>query len=654
MKTKLLLLCLLAASQILTAQDYRFGKVSKEELLEKSHPLDSTANAAILYREVKTNFEYSQEKGFFLVTEVFERIKIYNQKGFDWANKKIKLHLGKSSAKEEMYNLKGMTYYLTQDGKIEEEKLRKDGIFEKEVSEFLETTNFTMPSVRKGCVIEYKYKVRSPFIANVDTYQFQEEIPINKLNMRFAAPEYFNYKPYQKGWVPFQIDDSKNTKTFYLGNGTNKIKCMEQVYEVNLDNVPALKEESYTNNIDNYKTALKFELTYTHFPNSIVETYATTWEDVSKTIYSSDNFGGQLAQSNYFDDDLEAFLSGIDADNKMLAIFEFVKQKMNWNSYFGYHAHEGVKKAYKNATGNSGDINLMLTAMFRHAGLDANPVLVSTKNHGIPLFPTRTGFNYVISAVEKDGAITLFDATNKYGEPNVLEQEIMNWQGRIIRKDGSSAWVSLASGKRAVRNTMVTANLASMQISGKSQNRYTGHYAMSFRKTYNNLGTEAARKKLEAGKTGTEISEIAFENLDQPYNPVNLSYNFESFDAVEKIGNKLYLSPMLFMAIDENPFKLKQRNYPIDYGYPQKDNYIITIEIPKNYRIESIPENVFFKVESVGSFKYMASNNGNKIQLLVEFLIDKPMVAASKYESLKKFYDLLIAKEKEKIVIEKI
>ena len=59
-----------------------------------------------------------------------------------------------------------------------------------------------------------------------------------------------------------------------------------------------------------------------------------------------------------------------------------------------------MRKAYKDKTGNVAEINLMLTAMLRYAGINANPVLVSTRSNGIALFPNRTAFNYVIAAVE--------------------------------------------------------------------------------------------------------------------------------------------------------------------------------------------------------------------------------------------------------------
>ena len=78
MKTKLFLLSFCLTITVL-AQDYKFGKVSKEELQEQYNPLDSSASASYLYKKRKTFFEYIQGDGFRLITEVHERVKIYNQ-----------------------------------------------------------------------------------------------------------------------------------------------------------------------------------------------------------------------------------------------------------------------------------------------------------------------------------------------------------------------------------------------------------------------------------------------------------------------------------------------------------------------------------------------------------------------------------------------
>jgi len=51
----------------IVAQNYKFGKVSKEELEEEFYPLDSTADAVYLLKERKTYYSYNSNKGFEIV-----------------------------------------------------------------------------------------------------------------------------------------------------------------------------------------------------------------------------------------------------------------------------------------------------------------------------------------------------------------------------------------------------------------------------------------------------------------------------------------------------------------------------------------------------------------------------------------------------------
>ncbi len=673
MKSKLLLLAFIVCSFYgSVAQNYKFGKVSKKELLQQEHPKDPTSNAAILYREIHTNFDYTSDSGFYMITDVFERVKIYNKEGFDWASKEIELYQGSSGADDEISGLKAYTYYLGNGDKIEEIKLKSDGIFEEETNKYIHKVKFTMPDLREGCVIEYKYTIKSPFINNIDEFRFQETIPVEKVDVRFASPEYFVFKTHQKGWVPYKIDKSARDRTIPLSNsrsqydiygnmtskgGTRDLKFKEDTYTIELDNIPAMKEETFAGNIDNYSTGLKFELSYVDFPGSSLQSYSTTWEDVSKGIYEIDSFGHELKRSNYFEDDLDNLLSGVSSpEEKINRIFSYVVNKMTWNNYTSYYTNEGVKEAYKKGSGNVADINLMLVAMLRKANLNADPVLVSTKDHGMPLFPTRNGFNYVIAGVELPDGILLLDATSKNAEMGILKSSVMNWQGRIIKKDGTSSWVSLSPQVPAVKSAMVNVDIQpDLSVTGQAKSRFTGNYAFRYRTEFKVLNEDAQRKEIEKNANEVELSNLHFENLENLGKPVSLEYDFESLDAVEDVAGKLYFSPMVFMATKESPFKPETRQYPIDFGYPMKDRYIINIELPKGYKVESLPENAVFNLgENTGNYRYLISQMGNKLQLSVEFSMNQSFIAADEYGNLKKFYELLIAKENEKVVLSKV
>lgn len=647
------------------AQNYNFKKVSKEELLQNQHPTDPNANAAILYRETKTEFQYQEDSGWYLVTDYFERVKIYKKEGFDWANVTIDLY--KDSKEDKISGLRGYTYYLDSNDKVKTVKLEKDGIFNQETTKYLSQTKITMPDVREGCVVEYKYTITSPFIYNIDEFRFQEKIPVDKVSVVFKSPEYFRYKTHQRGWLPYKVETDTRERSMTISSterdsdmrmrtSMHQVNFKEFIHSIDLENVPALKEESYAGNINNYTSALQFELDYFEIPGGRSTTYSTTWEDVSKNIYKVDTFGPELERNNYFESDINTLLSGVSSpEEKTARIFSYVQNKMNWNNYTGYYTNEGVRSAYKKGVGNVADINLMLVAMLRYANLDANPVLVSTKSHGIPLFPTLNGFNYVIAAVEFPQGTILMDATHKDAEIGVLKSEIINGDGRLIRKAGESQWISLRSLIPAVKSSMMSLEInPDRTVKGKVQNRFTGNYALQYRANFKNLNNDSQRKVIESTAKHTELSNLQFDNLATIGAPVSLAYDFESFDYIEQVAGNLYFSPLLFMATQENPFKPETREYPIDFGFPMKDRYIVNITLPEGFKVESLPENVVYNLEgNRGSYRYLISQTGNNLQLSVELSINKSFIAAEDYGNLKKFFELCIAKENEKVVFSK-
>jgi hypothetical protein len=210
-KYVLILISFVVFQQSAVAQNYKFGKVSEEELAETSHASDPEAGAAILYRKTDTKFNYSQDGGFVVITEHHERIKIYNKDGYDFANQQIGVSQGVSE-EETVTSLKAFTYNLI-DGDIEESKLQGKGIFEEERNKTLKIKKFTMPDVQDGCIIEFKYTFISPFYSTIDEFRFQETIPVDKVEMRFFAPEYLVYRTHGKGGIPLGLTTETKSRT---------------------------------------------------------------------------------------------------------------------------------------------------------------------------------------------------------------------------------------------------------------------------------------------------------------------------------------------------------------------------------------------------------------------------------------------------------
>ena len=652
MKKTAPLLFILIACQLSIAQNYKFGKVSKEEIQEKFNPVDSSASATYLYKYRKTFFEYQQSTGFELVTVVHERVKIYNQQGFEYATKAISLYKSGSS-QEKVRSIKAYTYNLM-DGKIEATKLTKDGTFKTEISKYQNETKFTMPNIKEGSVVEYSYKITSPFYQNVDEFQFQHAIPIKKLKAEFQTPEYYNFRVTMKGFLP--ITPKIEIKGDKIRFKSSFLEFAKTVSTYNLENIPALKEEPYVNNINNYRASVKYELSYRKLPNSTIEYYSSTWEDVVKAVYKRSDFGEELNKSGYYKDDIDGLINSVsDPERRISLIFDFVKSRVKWNEYYSKYTNDGVKKAYKTRVGNVAEINLMLTSMLRYAGLNANPVLVSTRRNGIPLFPTREGYNYVISCVELPTGNVLLDATNKYGSPNILPYRVLNWEGRIIKKSGTSSLISLYPEVNSKTTTHMLVNLSEDgDISGNFRGVKTNHSALSYRNRYSSSDQDNFIEKLESKYEGLEVSDFELTNFDDLTKPIVEIYKFAIESQADIIGDKIYFSPLFFLKTKEDPFKLKKREFPVDFGYPSTSLYRVTISLPEGYIIESIPKSEAFALpENFGLFSYKISHYQSTVQLLIETKINTPIIGSLYYDTLKTYFNKLIEKESEQIVLMK-
>jgi len=668
MKTTTLLLSLFFSITTL-AQNYDFGKVSKEELEEKLNPLDTSANATYLYKNRRTYIKYDQNEGFQLVTDIHERIKIYKQEAFDYATSEVKLYKS-GSDEEKISGLKATTYNWV-SGKIEETKLEKDGIFKTEVSKYYNETKFTMPNIKEGSVVEYKYTIISPFYWNVDDFVFQHAIPVKKVEASFETPEYFNFKLNTKGYLVVTPKvETKNDKITFTnkersGGGweavstsysSSNLDFIKTITSYNLSDIPALKDEPFVNNITNYRSAIQYELSFTKFPQSPIKYYSTTWEDVVKTIYESSSFGDELNKTGYFEDDVNALISTVsDPMIKASLIFNLVKTKIKWNDYIGKYTDVGVKKAYKDQVGNVAEINLMLTAMLRYAGLNANPVLVSTRQNGIPLFPTLEGYNYVISGIETEQGVILLDASNKYSMPNVLPSRVLNWEGRIIRKNKSSATISLYPNQLSKSTITMMANLdGNGNLAGNYRATKTNHDAMLYRENYLESDKSQFLEDLENKYKGMEISDYEVKNDSDLSEPITESYKFSLESQADIIGDKLYFSPLFFFKTNDNPFKLEKREFPVDFGSPSEIAYRILINLPEGYKIESMPQpTVVIMPDNLAEFKYNVSGNEKSIQVVISSKMNTPIISPMYYDSLKEYFNKFIEKEAEQIVLVK-
>lgn len=648
---KILTILLIVLFQTMFAQKFEMGKVSIKELTEKIHPLDSSASAAILYKRGNTYFEIDGSN-WILVTEVQTRLKIYKKEGYDYATVTVPYYNGTTKGERVIFS-DAVTYNLLGD-KITTTKLKDDGIFTEDISKSLKCKKITLPNVSEGSVIEYKYIIKSPYIANVPDWYFQNSIPVNYVQYSIAIPELFVYNRILNPYFSIKETEENYKRNIFLLRSKLTMGETKRIYTV--ENLPALKEESYVDNINNYLAFVKHELASASDIDGKVENYATDWNSVAKTIYEEEDFGKELKRFSYFEKDVAELLKGVESrDDKINAIFNYVKGRMTWDGRYSYECWDGAEKAYANRTGNVGEINLMLTAMLRYAGLTANPVLLSTRENGHVTFISRDSFNYVIAGVEGENGIVLLDATSKNSVPNILPVRDLNGEGRLIRENSTSEKIDLMPQANSLKSSYVMAKISpDGVVTGQVKTRKHDYNALIFRDSYHNTDREDYISKKEKNLDNIKIDSYVVANDKEFTKPIEESFNFTGDNLSDVIGNKIYITPMLFYTSSENPFKQESRSYPIDFVFPHQDKYIINITMPEGYVVESVPESVNVATDpNIGSFKFNITVNANQIQVSVISDINFARVNPEYYGTIKDYYASMVKKQTEKIILVK-
>jgi transglutaminase-like putative cysteine protease len=651
----------------------KFGKIDKKTLAQNDFPDYPDAEAIILYDCGQSNFKWVTNTGFVIEYERHVRIKILKDEGFDWASFEIPLYVINSD-EEKLFRLKAETHNM-EEGKVESVKLDKDAIYKEDYNERWKLVKFTMPEVTEGSLIEVTYTIQTEYISRLRDWTFQYEVPVLWSEYRVEIPEYFRFNRNMRGIIDLAIYEetfgmgeieefsSQRTTNGYTVSHSNQrssLSYQTYIYHYAAENIPALEEEPYMPSIYNYQAGMEFELVSIHYPNEPVESISRTWEDLNQQLLEEPAFGAQLNRSGYASDVLENIIqTGDDDQAKMIKIYEMVKDRMKWNGEKRVFATTSVRAAYKDRKGSSADINLMLVALLREAGVEAYPVLVSTRRNGLVTMtrPTIEQFNYVIGAAMIGENMVLLDATDPYCVPGLLPERCLNLQGRLVnKKDGD--WVSLIPSSPKYRMVAYDISISPEgMVSGNTKFTYKQYAAYDERSNYHSFEDQGKYvDDLLYDIPGLAITDFETIDLDSLYKSFSLKYHYEIEGYAETAGDLLFFNPLVFTRVRENLFtEASERQYPVDFKVPIKETISATIKIPEGYEIDAIPETkVFVTPDKNCIFRYNVTPLGKLINLTCTMDIKETIFNTDMYPYIYEFYKGVVETEDEQIVLKKM
>jgi len=161
-------------------------------------------------------------------------------------------------------------------------------------------------------------------------------------------------------------------------------------------------------------------------------------------------------------------------------------------------------------------------------------------------------------------------------------------------------------------------------------------------------------KKIEDNNQGLTINSFELINKTDYTVPLKEKFNVTITDKTEGSEEIIYFNPMFYEAVIENPFKLEERKYPVEFPYASDKSCMIVINIPEGYKVDEMPQAAIVNLpDEGGSFVYSINLLGNSLQIMSKIQIKKKIFFPEEYQYLKEFYNHIIAKHAESVVLSK-
>lgn len=636
-------ICCCALVALCQKSPFKFGDIPMEDLTMSIYDKDSSAAAVVLFDFGKAYIGFNAG-GAVLSFERHVRIKILNKDGLSWADASIPLYKS-GSAEERVIGLKAVTYNL-ENGKVVESKMSKDAIFKEKFNRNINLQKFTLPNVKEGSVLEYSYTVNSDFLANFPNWKFQYSIPVRYSEYNAIIPDFFVMEKYMQGYIAIADYDIQNK---------SQANYTEKVHHWVIKNVPAFKEEPFMTSEDDYVSKVNFALAYINFPGQPSQEIMGTWEKLVANLKESEYFGKVITGSNYLKKTVEEMLVGkTDELEKIETIHTYVKNNIEWDGYKDYTA-ESPKTILERKKGTSGDINLLLASMLEKAGFEVDMVLLSTRDHGFirKPYPMSRQLNYVVCRLLVGDKFVFLDATEKYIPIDFLPERCLNGEGLLV-SNKNTGWVSLAPKAKA--KSTITAELAlneDAELNGTITYLKDGYDAIATRKQILSKGQDEYVKDFSKRKSWS-VENSSFENTETFDKALKEHHSISLNDHATSGGDVVYINPFIESQFVENPFKTEKREYPVDYGSPQDKTYMCKITLPENYEVDELPQSKVVALPgNAARFLYNVSQLGNTINITSSFQINKALFIQDEYPNIREFYNIVVAKQAEQIVLKR-
>jgi len=645
------------------AQEFsrQFGEIGDSEINLKKYSRDPLAEAVVLFDIGDARF-IDSNGGYDIQFTHSKRIKILSKDGIQHAGISIPFYKDNTGKKEEINSLIAVSYNL-ENGRIVGTNLDPSTVYEETINNQWSAKKFVFPNVKEGTIIEYKYILTTPFLFNLPDWKFQSSIPTVYSRYTVRMTPFYEYSFLLQGINKFDyqtstIDGEKrkfgSVSELYGQKVGDGVIFNDMIHVYGMNNVPAFRDESYITSVEDNLIKIDFQLARINSPYNGITDIMTTWPKIIKDLLQNEYFGKFLNScgkqaSKIIVSDIP--LAGKSDDEKCRAIVRYVKTAYKWDEFHSIYSTKNARDFLNQKNGNSAEINLFLTSLLNEAGLKAYPVIISTRDHGriSQKYPFLHFFNSIIVMVYINDKPVLCDATEYFTQYNRIPPECINELGLIIM-NGAENWVKLNLGYGSFdeKTVIIEVNPENLKSKIKVNLNATEYDAYYYRKTYQNDTVKLKEFFTQSGiNQVNKISTLNFENSERPFSII-----CDGEGEIEQLGDNLIISPFHRFYPSKNRLTEADRTYPIDFTYANTEAIKCSIKVPEGYKIATLPEGFSLENELVKINLAYASSDGI-ISMDCSYGFKKAVYLPADYRNIKSYFDIIVRKFNEKIVLVK-
>jgi len=343
---------------------------------------------------------------------------------------------------------------------------------------------------------------------------------------------------------------------------------------------------------------------------------------------------------------------------KAKIIYEYIENNFNYSAIPFLHSALTPQRASRTITtklGDCKDLATLFVALGKEVGLDANLILVDTRDNGdMNLDLPTIGFNHCIAQLKTGNKNYIIELTDNHLPFGALSAHDLNANGLYIPKEGEVAsnakLVKLNTPNRPInfvdRKSNIVFKGSSIDIERSSKK--IGAEASSTRGSYKDQGEEDRIKGLQKSLSGefnkkVVLKSFTISNLDDLKDTIDMKYvfNVEGFSS-EIVGMQIFKLPWSDSYGSLDFVSLDTRKYPFNlwsFSSTPGDREVMTITLPAGKKLAETPKNVTLSCPSM-SYNLTYDINPLKPERIVvtrEVKYLKEQVPITEYASFKEF-----------------